>query len=157
MGHRLGMAANFEKETFGEEVNEVEEAPGGGAPATPRPDQLRRTFRFDGMVTPFGGMNLGANVSSIRFNGSKIFRMTFTLNWKIPKLNIPLKSLFLKETRDLEGLPGQYLMQAETKLSYNFRKIRVVVSHRLVGERLLSEEYSYNEFLARVSREFDVF
>jgi len=156
--HRFGKHYKFQ--VIGTMENELYgngAADGGGDPVSLREDQHRKSLRLDLQAEPMPGMNLGINSIFITINESKISKYSLSLNWKIPRLKIPVRSYLISEKRELEGLDPQTLLQAETKLSYNFRQIHLVASHRLTKETLITEDYSYNEFRATVSRRFDIY
>ena len=150
---KLQVVGTLENELYGGEAS----GEGADEPVTRREDQHRRSLRLDFQAEPMQGMILGASSMYITINGSRIRKLSLSLNWKIPRLEIPVRSYLIKERRELEGLPAQTLLQAETKLSYNFRQIRLVASHRMISETLISEDYSYQEVRAVVSRRFDVY
>ncbi|MEN8008394.1 MAG: hypothetical protein ABFS42_15400 [Candidatus Krumholzibacteriota bacterium] len=153
--YKLKVLAGWEKEAFDFLDKEAELSAHPGAPN--REPELRQSFRIDGMANPVPWFDMSANAMWIKTNESRIQKYSVSVSLRIPKLKIPIKSYVSKENRELMGVPPQAVFQAETKLSYNIRKIRLVVAHKYTDETLLTERYTYSEFLAKVSRDFDIY
>lgn len=153
-GYRLKLGAGWEKEAFDSEINQDLVGP---VRLPKRTDETRRSYRIDIQTKPFAWMDLGGNAMRIKTNESKITKFSASLSVKIPKIKIPVKSFLLKERRELEGVRPQEWLRVETKSSYNFRKIRLVLAHQYTDETLLTENYTYNEFSIKIFRDFDIF
>ena len=134
-----------------------------------RGDETRQSFRVDFQASPSEAFELGANgmwtttstaaveIGAPGAAGATITKYSVSLRVIMPVIHLPLRTFLIKESREMEGLAPQSLLQIETKLSYNFRKISLVLSHRLTDETLTSENYVYNEFMGKISRNFDIF
>ena len=90
-------------------------------------------------------------------NDSKNSKYSGSIVLKIPKLRIPIKTYLVKERREMVGVIPQEMMRIETKSSYNFRKIRIVLIHEYVDETVITENYTYNEFSINIYRDFEVY
>ncbi len=123
----------------------------------PRPDELRRTLRMDLQAMPLKAFSAGLNGMWITTRESRITKYSVSVRFIVPYIGLPVRSFMIKERRELDGLRPQELLQLETKLNYNFRKIRLEVSHRLTDETLTTENYVYSEFLGKITRAFDVY
>ena len=88
---------------------------------------------------------------------SEISKFSGTMSLVIPKLGIPIKSFLIKEKREMVGVIPQEMMRLETKGSYNFRKIRLVLVHEYIDETLITENYTYNEFSININRDFEIY
>jgi hypothetical protein len=119
--------------------------------------ETRSSMRIDLQAIPVDGVDIGLNGMWISTNQSKIKKYSATLKVIIPLINLPIRSYVIKEYREMEGTRPQELLQMETKISYNFRNIGLVISHRLTDETLITEHYVYSEFLGKVSRNFDIY
>jgi len=153
--YKLKVLYYWEKETTIAVDKDSDNSAHPGTPA--RPAELRKSFRVDAQAAPARWIDLSANAMWINSNDAKITKYSASLSLRIPKLKIPIKSFVTKENRELVGIRPQEVFTAETKLSFNIRKIRLVVSHKYIDETLLTEQYKYSEFLARVSRDFDIY
>lgn len=122
-----------------------------------REPELRKTLRVDFQGAIAEGLDLGANGMWIATNDSRITKYSASVRLIVPVIDLPVRSFLIKEYREMEGLPPQEVLQLETKLSYNFRNISLVISHRLTDETLITEHYVYSEFLGKISRNFDIF
>lgn len=153
--YRLKAIAGWEKEIFDFEDKEQESSAHPDNPG--REPERRQSFRIDGQLAPWRWIDMSANAMWIKTNDSRITKYSASLSLRIPKLGLPIKSFVSKENRELVGVRPQEVFQAETKMSYNIRKIRLVVAHKYIDETLITENYKYSEFLFRVTRDFDVY
>ena len=153
--YKLKAIAGWEKESFDFVDKEIE---GSAHPdKNSREPELRQSFRIDSQLAPWSWFDLGANAMWIKTNEARITKYSISMSLRVPKLKIPIRTFITKEDRELIGVRPQKVFQAETKLSYNIRKIRLVVSHKYTDETLITERYTYSEFLAKVSRDFDIY
>lgn len=154
-GLKLGFMSSQEKETYGGSAP----TPGSNRdqknPA--REDQGLSSYKFDVQANPMKDLSISANYMIINQNLSQITKYSLSLIFSIPKIDIPVKSFIIKQTRNLEGLPGQTQLVWETKVSYRFRSVVLVLNHSLIEEDLLNEKYNFQEIQAKISRQFDVF
>jgi hypothetical protein len=152
--YRISFLTNQEKETFGGSEPEPGDNPKQYDPA--RADQIKGIYRIDVQAEPIPNLNVGGNVMTIRQNSSSIMRYGASLSAKVPKLGIPIRSFIIAESRQLEGLPKQTQFVMETKVSYRFRQITVTLSHSVIRENLLTEEYTFQEIIGKISRHFSL-
>ncbi len=149
--HKLMLMAGVDNESFSFNVDESDiEIP-------TREDEVRKSLRFDLVTAPTAGVDVGINGMWVTTNNSRITKYSANVSIVLPIIDLPIRSMLISENRELEGLAPQKLFQLETKVSYNFRRISLVVSHRLTDETLITENYVYSEFLGKISRNFDVF
>ncbi len=121
-----------------------------------RPSEYKSSYRVDIKYTPSINVNLGSNYMIISQKGTKIQKFGANLIVIIPKLDMPVKSFVLAEFRDLEGRPRQSQFTMETKISYQIRKISLILSHSYKFENQLFVDHSSHEVMARISRQFNV-
>jgi hypothetical protein len=148
---KLSVGASVNKETFNYEAFDSD------ASLPQREDEKRKTLRVGAEVSPAQFLNVNFKGDLVRTNKARISKFSIALNMRVPVINLPIRSLYSKERREVDGVLPQELIRLETKASYNFRKIRLLVSHSLMDETLTTEHYVYSEFRAKVSRSFDVF
>lgn len=155
--YKLQVVYGWEKETFGLVDKELEES-GSAHEGTPaREPELRTSLRMNLKAAPATWLNLGAKAMWMKTNDTRIEKYGFSLSIKIPKLRIPIKTFISKENRELVGVRPQTLFKADTRMSYNIRQIRLVLSHKYTDETLVSEHYIYSEFRVKISRDFDIY
>ncbi|HUU46157.1 MAG TPA: hypothetical protein VM118_10540 [Acidobacteriota bacterium] len=152
--YRIMLMASKEKETYGDQPAQ---GTGIGLYNPARQDQLKSSYKIDLQLAPWDGFSLGLNAMTISQDGSRISRAGASLSANLPGLNIPIRSFVMTESRELEGLPKQTSMSMETKLSYRFRQITLIVIHGLTRENVLTETYQFQEIQAKLSRHFSVF
>lgn len=153
-GYRVKVGSAWEKETFSADLV------GDQGPLIELPrrrDEVRKTVRIDLQTRPLSWIDLGYNAMKITTNESRITKYSASLALRVPGLNIPLKSFLSKERRELAGTRPQELFRVETRSSYNFRKIRLVLAHEYTHERLQTEDYTFGEFSVKVYRDFDIY
>jgi hypothetical protein len=153
-GTKIGLNTVHERETFGGAVPTpgTDNGTGGGA----LEDQTRHSYRIDLQSSVSPRFSAGGNAMLITSNDTRIRRLTASVSVRVPKLNLPVQSSLVNEKRTLTGLPSQTLTQIETKSNYNFRRVKLIVSHTFVYDRQLTEKYRYQKLLAKLSRDFDV-
>ena len=93
----------------------------------------------------------------IEQNQSQISRLTLSLAGRPPGIDLPIRSFLVAESKKLEGLPEQSLLQMEMQISYRFRQISVILAFSLYKEKLIAEDYTYTEVYAKISRAFEIF
>jgi len=152
--YKLTLLTTQEKETY------------GGSTPTPgaNPDQIsaaRRpetisTYRMDLQAKPVKNVVISGNLMLIKQESATISKMGFSLIADLPLLNIPVKSFFSKQSRELVGLPTQTQLVSETSLSYRFRQITFLLTYNFNRENLLNQKYSYSEIYGKVSRSFSI-
>ena len=148
------VAFGYELETFGNVSKDPEFSDQPEANA--REAEKRRVFRFDVQAAPSPRVDFSLGGIWIRSNDSIISKYSGSISLKVPLVEIPLRTNFLKEKRELEGVRPQEIFQVETKIGYNWRKIRLTLSHKYTDETLVTENYTYNEFVVQVVRDFDI-
>ena len=112
---------------------------------------------MDLQLAPWDRFNLGLNAMTISQDGSSITRGGASLSANLPRVNVPIRSFIIAESRELEGLPKQTSLSWETRLSYRFRQVTLIVMHGLTRESVLTETYQFQEIQATLSRQFSVF
>jgi hypothetical protein len=151
----LTVSFNKELEVYTLDVKDL--AAFGNSPPSPRPDQDRIMLRMHIQTRPWGDLNLGANGMIVNQNSSKISRFSLSLSGRLPGLNTPIRSFLVNESRELEGLPAQSLLQLEAQLSYRFREISLILAYSLNKEKLIAEDYTYSKIYAKLSRSFELY
>ncbi len=114
-------------------------------------------------------------VNSLIERGSQINKLNFSLDFKVPYLKLPVKMFYTKDTRDIDPVkltvasigefdePGSksksnFNVSLTTKISYQFRKISLVLSHEYKKEEESSVEgYSIHEINGKITRRFGIF
>lgn len=152
--YQITLATTQEKETYGGSTPTPGANPDQSNPA--REDQILKTYRIKVQANPFEELVLSGDYMIITQNSARIEKFGAALIVTIPFLNIPVKSFISTQSRELEGTPKQTQIMIETKLSYRFRQISLVVSHSYNREQLRIEDYSYQEILAKISRHFSI-
>jgi hypothetical protein len=150
---RILGSVSREAELYSVESKEV--GPDGQAREVIRPDQERMMYRLDVQAQPATSLTFGANGMLIRQKTSRISRLSLTMSGRLPFFGFPLRSFLVAESKGLDGLGNQSLLEGEVQLSHHFRKISVVAAYSIYREKLISEHYTYSEFYIKISRAFD--
>ena len=119
-------------------------------------DQIRHMYRVD-LQSAVSSFTAGVNAVLLTTNDTRIRRITASLSARVPVFNAPLRSSLMDEQRDLVGLPTQKLFEIQTRVSFSIRRVRLVVSHVYSRDRQITEEYRYQQILADLTRDFDIF
>lgn len=152
---RLMATASKETEVYSAEAKDGVAA--GDLDVKTRPNQDRLMYRMDLQVQPWTAMTFNALGMIIEQNRSQISRITLSLSGRPPGVDLPIRSFLVAESKELEGLPGQSLLQMETQVSYRFRQISFVLAFSVYKEKLIAEDYTYTEVYAKISRAFGIF
>jgi hypothetical protein len=153
-GARVGLHTSHELQRFGREIS-AEEAIIGIA-VSPLEDQVRHTYRVDVQTAVSSAFTAGGNAMLLTTNDTRVRRIMASLSARIPRVNLPVRSSLIDERRALIGLPTQKLFEIQTRASLTIRRVRLVLSHTYSRDRQLTEEYRYQQLLAKLIRDFDV-
>ncbi len=152
--YKIILAATREKESYGGSTPTPGANPDQSSPS--REDQILQTYKIKVQANPVEELILAGDYMIINQNSARIEKFGASLIATIPFTNIPVKSFISAQSRMLKGMPKQTQMMIETKLSYRFRQITLVVSHSYNKENLRIEDYSYQEIMAKISRHFSI-
>ncbi|RME19252.1 MAG: hypothetical protein D6800_14495, partial [Candidatus Zixiibacteriota bacterium] len=122
-----------------------------------RPDEHRSTYKVDLQATPVTNLTVGSGIMLLVQNNTTITRWMVSLNARVPKLNLPIRTTVSREVRDITGLPQQSRFSAETKVSYQFRRINFLLTHKYTREVLVANTFSLTEITAKLTRQFSAF
>jgi hypothetical protein len=123
---------------------------------TVRPDRRRRQYRLDVQTQPTDALTFGANGMLIDQDESRITRLSMSLSGALPLIGLPVRSFLVSESKTLEGLADQSLLQMEISTSHRYRQISIIFAYSLFSEKLATEDYTYSEFYVKISRAFEV-
>lgn len=150
--YRLSFMSNNEWEMYGGWIDA-----GGTKLEVDKPTEKKDNYKFDIQAVLSDNLTLGVNMMIIVQGATSIKKYGFSMIANVPKINLPIKSFVLAETRDLEGLDRQTQFSIETKTNYRIRQINLVLKHVYRKETQLFEKYSINEIRGTIYRNFDVY
>ncbi len=146
----------------------------------------KQSYKIDITIAPWDDFSLSTGyltiaqtstddlrADSLIERGSKIYKLNFSLDFKIPYIKLPVKMFYLKDTRDID--PQKVIMPSgeftdpnavqrhnvitslNTKISYQFRKITLTFSHDYLKEEIAANEsYSIHEIKGKITRRFGI-
>ncbi len=147
----------------------------------------KASYKFDVTLTPWEDLLLSVgymtisqqstddlHIDSLIEKNSTINKLTFSLDFKVPYIKLPVKMFYTKDTRDIDPvkiiLPGgEYIdtrtvqrsnlnISLTTKISYQFRKISLVFTHKYKKEEeTVNDSYSIHELNGKITRRFGIF
>lgn len=122
-----------------------------------REGEYKSSYKIDIQAAPFSDFMISGSYMLIGQTGTKIQKFAFLLNMVIPGIRVPFRSFLTEELRDLAGSPLQTQLVSESKVSYRFRQITMVLTHRYARDKLISNTYASHEVNAKISRQFMLF
>ncbi len=153
--YRMMLLSIHENESFGGS------SPTSGAnpdQLTPtRPSQYKASYKIDLQMMPVEDLMVTANYMIIKHAITTIQKIGASVNTTIPYLEIPIKSYIISELKDLSGAPRQVNINMETKLSYRFRQLVLVLTHSYSKEKLVKQTYTSHQIKADLRRSFSIF
>ncbi|MEE9552688.1 MAG: hypothetical protein V3W18_00210 [candidate division Zixibacteria bacterium] len=152
--YKLGLTSSLRKETFGGSSPIPGKNPDQNSPAR----ETQKGFSYGVIVeaAPVSDLSITGNVFVSKQNSTTAINYGMMISLKLPKLNIPLKTMINGQSRGLEGLPSQTQLIWESETSYRFRQIVFVLRHEYRNESLLREDYGYHEIIGKISRNFSI-
>lgn len=155
---------------------------------------IKESYKFDAMIAPWNDFIFSAGYmiiyqtskdiitsDSMKINESTIKKITFSIDFKLPLLKLPVKSFYSKDIRelsqthfdtpsgttfDVNSFP-RYSTETSltTKISYQFRKIALIFTHEYKKEfqgdnKLIpfdDKTYSFHEITGKITRRFNIF
>jgi hypothetical protein len=153
-GANLGFNTSHELQTFGR-VAVIEEGD-DGISANPLEDQVRHTYRIDLQSSVSSDFTAGMNAMYLTTNDTRVFRFMGSLFVRLPGLRLPVRSSLMSESRSLVGLPTQKVFEVQTRASLGIRRVRFVLMHTYSRDRQRTEEFVYQQLLATLTRDFEV-
>lgn len=149
-GYRVNLLANQEWEVSGGS------APSLSGSAASSKTRYKSAYKLDINASPHKDINLTSSIMLIKQGDNSINKYGLSVNSLIPVVKLPLKSVFVGETRKLAGADPRNQYSVETKVSHRIRKISIVIQHVYQWEKLEFETYSVNEIQGKISRQFNV-
>jgi hypothetical protein len=145
--YRMMMLSIHENESFGGTLQS----------SGSQPSQYKASYKVDLQMTPADDVMLTGNYMLITQAITTIQKFGFSINATLPYLKIPVKSYVISELRDLSGAPRQVHITMETKLSYRFRQMVLVLWHTYSREKLVKQTYTGHQIYADLRRSFSIF
>jgi hypothetical protein len=152
-GNRLMFMTIHEHEAYSRTMS----GPGAEQQSVARPSVAKASYKVDLTLTPMTDVLFGGNLMVITQNGNTIWKYGLMVNAVLPVIHIPVKSFLLAETRKLVGLDPQTYLSVNTKVSYQFRQITLLLTHIYAKEDVITNRYSYYQINAEISRHFGIF
>jgi hypothetical protein len=152
--YKLSLNSALRKETYGGSSPIPGDNPDQNSPA--REDQKGFSYGASLESTPIADLAVAGSIFISKQNSSTVTSYGLTVIASVPKLNIPVKTMIIGQSKGLEGLPSQTQFVWKSETSYRFRKIVLVLKHKFMRENLLKEKYSYHEILGQISRRFSI-
>ena len=150
--YRLFLSASNNNETY-----ETRLTTAGALPPPPRDPQRQRNYRVGFRAAPVSEIAFDTGYSYTHQADQTQTEFRFDVTVRIPKINVPITSGYINQTRTLTGRSDQSTTRWETKTGFNIRHIRIQIEHAYIAETLFIEDYGLNVFSAEIIRRFQVF
>jgi hypothetical protein len=153
--YRMMLLSIHENESFGGTTHSSGSNPNKATSA--RPSQYKASYKVDLQMIPVEDVMLTGNYMIITHAITTIQKFGISVNAILPYLEIPFKSYVISELKDLSSAPRQVRINMETKLSYRFRQVVLVLTHSYSREKLVKQTYTSHQINADLRRSFSVF